>query len=80
MRKVIMVDDFCAELTPGMTDAVMSIIASRQGLIDVCDICGRPVDNGDTVCRHCHKRQDSLRRQLRLVKERKRQGVHYGRV
>jgi len=47
---------------------------------EVCDLCGRPVDNGDTVCRHCHKREDRIRRTLRLVKERKRQGVHYGRV
>lgn len=47
---------------------------------DVCDICGRPVDNGDTLCRHCHKREDAHRRTLRLVRERKRQGAHYGKI
>jgi uncharacterized Zn finger protein (UPF0148 family) len=47
---------------------------------EACDICGRPVDNGDTVCRHCRKREEAHRRTLRLVKERRRQGVHYGRV
>ena len=46
---------------------------------DYCD-CGRAVYDGRVPCRRCRRQQDSQRRRLRLVKERRRGEREYGRV